>query len=173
LCGYNYRFRELEVGDRIFYDLNADGRQASDGSEPGIAGVLLELRASDGRVVATTLSAADGTYNFNAGQALSVQPGESMSVVVVTSDNTLPLDTLVLSLPDAGADDIGDSDAIEIVDGSSVALTLSAWGTFDTDVADFCFQSFLEIGDYGLCVNCCCCCCCCCFVVSYVLNSLV
>jgi hypothetical protein len=140
LCGYNYRFRELEVGDRIFYDLNADGRQASDGSEPGIAGVLLELRASDGSVVATTLSAGDGTYNFNAGQALSVQPGESMSVVVVTSDNTLPLDALVLSLPDAGADDIGDSDAIEIVDGSSVALTLPAWGTLDTDISDFCFS---------------------------------
>ncbi|WP_431873844.1 SdrD B-like domain-containing protein [Amycolatopsis sacchari] len=48
------------VGDRIWYDLNANG--APDPGEPGAAGVAVTLKDADGRVVAATRAGTDGRY---------------------------------------------------------------------------------------------------------------
>lgn len=151
ICLLLNRFRELSFGDKVFYDLNADGVQAGDSSEPGIANVVVQLvLQSDGSVLATTTTDANGNYLFTASDSLAIEPGTAFIVSIVPSDN-VALNGTLLSLADAGADDTVDSDAADINDGASaqVQLTLGAWGTVDLDVADFGFQPFLEIGDYG------------------------
>jgi SdrD B-like domain len=54
----------IEIGNRIWSDNNGDGIQSAD--DPGIGGVAVELYR-DGVLIATTTSAADGTYYFNSG----------------------------------------------------------------------------------------------------------
>ena len=51
------------VGDRVWYDLNANGVQES--GETGINGVTVQLLDSGGNVVATTTTSGDGNYAFN------------------------------------------------------------------------------------------------------------
>ena len=59
--GYN---RAGSIGDRIWNDADGDGIQ--DDGEAGIGGVTVELRdAGTGTLVATTTTAADGSYRFD------------------------------------------------------------------------------------------------------------
>lgn len=59
-----YYYKKLiNVGDFIWNDLNGDGKQ--DSSEPGIPGVVVELRDETGKVVETTTTDDIGHYNFN------------------------------------------------------------------------------------------------------------
>ena len=58
----------LPVGGKVFYDRNTDGLLT--GEEDGIYGVVVNLVDSQGNVVATTTTGADGTYLFP-----SVLPG--------------------------------------------------------------------------------------------------
>jgi SdrD B-like domain/Secretion system C-terminal sorting domain len=52
------------VGDRVWFDTDGDGTQ--NGTEPGVAGVVVTLYAADGvTVVATTITDANGNYIFN------------------------------------------------------------------------------------------------------------
>jgi large repetitive protein len=66
------------VGDRVWRDLDRDGRQ--DPGEPGVAGVLVHLVDTDGTVVATTRTDANGTYRF-----VGVPPGDYTVRVVPAS----------------------------------------------------------------------------------------
>ena len=51
------------IGDRIWLDLDGNGSQ--NGTEPGLSGVTITLYAADGlTVVATTVSDANGVFNF-------------------------------------------------------------------------------------------------------------
>ncbi|MGL3805205.1 SdrD B-like domain-containing protein [Paeniglutamicibacter sp. R2-26] len=52
----------VSVGDFVWVDTNRDGRQ--DAGEPGIEGVVLELRGPDGTVLATMSTDKDGRYLF-------------------------------------------------------------------------------------------------------------
>ncbi len=62
-----YTFGELattgSVSGVVFIDANAN--QARDAGESGLGGVTLTLKDSNGATVATTTTAADGTYSFN------------------------------------------------------------------------------------------------------------
>ena len=51
------------IGDFVWEDTNKDGIQ--DAGEPGVGNVTVELRDEEGAVVATTTTAADGSYHFN------------------------------------------------------------------------------------------------------------
>ena len=60
-----------ELGDLVWYDLDLDGGQNPDGSEPGVPGILVTLyrdpllrAAGDPVPVAETLTDADGHYSF-------------------------------------------------------------------------------------------------------------
>ncbi|MEM9598638.1 MAG: SdrD B-like domain-containing protein, partial [Acidobacteriota bacterium] len=57
------------LGDRIWSDADGDGVQ--DPGEPGVGGVTVELRDGSGAVVATAVTADDGSYLFT-----GVAPGE-------------------------------------------------------------------------------------------------
>ncbi|MEW6552685.1 MAG: SdrD B-like domain-containing protein [Actinomycetota bacterium] len=50
------------VSGTKWLDLNANG--AADEGEEGLAGVAINLRDAEGEIIATTLSAADGSYSF-------------------------------------------------------------------------------------------------------------
>ena len=50
------------VSGTVYNDLNGNGAQ--DPGEPGIGGVTVNLLDNDGNVIATTLTAADGSYSF-------------------------------------------------------------------------------------------------------------
>jgi hypothetical protein len=57
------------IGDRVWLDENCDGTQnkneAGDFTEPGVAGVVVNLYTCDGAFVATTTTDGDGAYNFD------------------------------------------------------------------------------------------------------------
>ena len=69
------------IGDRIWSDADGDGIQ--DPGEPGIGGVTVELYDVLGNLVATTITAPDGTYLFT-----DLSPAPEYAVVVDTA--TLP-----------------------------------------------------------------------------------
>ncbi len=60
----------VSLGDKVWFDNGAGGGTASngvqDGAEPGVAGVMVTLYASNGTtVLATTVTDANGNYRFN------------------------------------------------------------------------------------------------------------
>ncbi|WP_096788070.1 SdrD B-like domain-containing protein [Rhodobacter sp. CZR27] len=54
-------FRPASISGRYFVDTDNSG---TDQAEPGVGGVTVQLMGADGRVVATTTTAADGSYSF-------------------------------------------------------------------------------------------------------------
>ncbi len=101
--------RPYLVGDTVFRDSDGDGLQ--DPGEPGIPGVVLELRDSYGTLLGTATTNADGNYsfgvdkaayevsvaasNFNSGAPLAgheSSTGGDSATTTVTNDNDLDLD---------------------------------------------------------------------------------
>jgi len=70
------------IGDWIWMDINGDGVQ--DSAEPGIAGVTVSLQDSNGNILATTTTDADGKYLFT-----DLPDGETFTVLVTDTDNVL------------------------------------------------------------------------------------
>jgi len=60
--GYRLVSGAQTIGDTIFMDSNGDGNL--DGDEPGIPGVTVSLLDNSGNVIATTVTDANGQYNF-------------------------------------------------------------------------------------------------------------
>jgi protocatechuate 3,4-dioxygenase beta subunit len=89
-------FNFAALGDRVWEDLNANGKQ--DSGEPGIAGVTVQLLDKNGQVAQTTTTDANGNYLFD------VAPS-AYSVKIPT----LPSGYAV-SPKDQGTDDKLDSD---------------------------------------------------------------
>jgi LPXTG-site transpeptidase (sortase) family protein len=54
--------RPSTISGTVFNDLNGDSARGA--GEPGLAGVAIDLLNSGGSVIATTLTAADGSYSF-------------------------------------------------------------------------------------------------------------
>ena len=92
---------------RIWLDLNENGVQ--DEGEPGLVGVLVELRRSDGALVASTISGENGTYIFN-----NVPGGSYYEKYALPSGYQF-------TLKDQGTDDYFDSDADPLTGVTDVA----------------------------------------------------
>ncbi|NGZ84687.1 SdrD B-like domain-containing protein [Duganella aceris] len=58
-----FKVPQAHLGDFVWEDGNANGVQ--DAGEAGIAGVVVQLKATDGHVVATTTTDASGNYHFD------------------------------------------------------------------------------------------------------------
>ena len=145
-------YQPVSIGDFVWFDQNADGIQ--DGSEPGLAGALVELFAADGvtpvsdgfgNQVAAQTTGASGAYSFT-----NLLPGDY--VVQVT-----PPTGYELSPNDASGDDANDSDGTQ--NGSVVVspvTTLTVGGeTGDGDAddnndptVDFGFYQPVSVGDF-------------------------
>ncbi|MEM1183214.1 MAG: SdrD B-like domain-containing protein, partial [Acidobacteriota bacterium] len=105
------------IGDRVFLDVDADGRQSI--SDLGAAGVTVHLRDGLGDLVSTTATDADGAFLFQpkiglGGAAdeffLDVEPGPGQT----------------FTIPGVGDDDTIDSDVDSL--GLSPSLTIVAPG---------------------------------------------
>ena len=119
------------IGDFVWEDLNADGIQ--DAGEAGIGGVTVDLYDGGGNFVATTTTAADGSYGFT-----NLVPGDYYV------DFTAPAG-YVASPQDQGGDDTVDSDG-DVATGETIVTTLDPGENDPTWDAGF--YQLASIGDF-------------------------
>lgn len=121
----------IEIGDYVWLDGNGNGIQ--DGGETPLAGVTVMLLDSGGATIATTVTAADGSYTFATADGLLPDTAYSLMFDVLTMTNTgdLPAGVAVGDLTeataDAGANDAADSDVV----GGKIEITTPSAGTND------------------------------------------
>jgi len=111
----------LQIGNRVWLDGNEDGVQ--DAGEPALGGITVQLLDAGGSVVATTTTAADGTYAFDidAGKAYTVR---------------IPLGQPGLAGLDATTPNVGDDRRIDsngIVSGENDDAAVAAHGVGQND----------------------------------------
>jgi hypothetical protein len=95
------------IGNYVWEDIDKDGIQ--DANEPGVEGVVVNLKDASGTVIATTTTDANGFYNF-----LGLVPGEYSVQFIVEYP-------MVFTLVNQGSDDELDSDA----DDSTMGMTIN------------------------------------------------
>ena len=88
-------YEQLAIGDSVWLDENSDG--TFDSGERGIAGATVNLLDSSGTVIATTTTAADGSYGFTNLDPTSYQvevlvPGFTFTGQDTGSDDTIDSD---------------------------------------------------------------------------------
>ena len=108
----------VEIGNRIWYDVNANGIQ--DVTEPGILGVTVNLYNSSGDLVGSQITDVSGEYYFSditLGDS-TLRSNDDYYVSIGGPEynplNQVLMDTLFLTLPNIGQapnNDINDSDA--------------------------------------------------------------
>jgi hypothetical protein len=119
----------VQIGDRVWYDASGDGTQ--DPAAPGVAGVKVTLEQTDGAVMATTTTDANGDYYF--GTTDGLKPNSTYDVAFDASEATgLPYGITTAGLSwttqHAGTNHCLDSEA----NPSGVAtVTLGAAGDVD------------------------------------------
>jgi hypothetical protein len=130
---FTYTVQEptASLGDFVWEDQNQNGVQ--DSGEPGIPGVTVELLDSDGNLLATTTTDANGQYQFS-----ELTPG-GYSVRFV------PPGGFVFTVPDVGDDTI-DSDANPGTGGTGVSLAAGEINlTIDAGLVQ---EATASLGDY-------------------------
>jgi hypothetical protein len=141
---FDFGVRQVAIGGDVWRD--ADGAGDNDGGEPRLGAVLVTLYDATGTTpLATTLTAADGTYLFSSDAFPAVRPGTTYVIGVTLPTGTQP------TLADAVAgNDVIDSDG-RIRTGSTTEVLSSAvvaplTGT-NTDT-DFGLVSRFSIGNF-------------------------
>jgi len=114
--------KAIEIGNYLWHDLNQDGIQDPD--EPGLAGVLVELKDEESLETFTTTTGPDGTYYFNKDNVLD--SGGGINGVKAFHDYTLtvtaPGGTPTVTTPNSVSGtstipDAVDSDGIDVGGG--------------------------------------------------------
>jgi fimbrial isopeptide formation D2 family protein/uncharacterized repeat protein (TIGR01451 family) len=122
-------FQRVAIGDRVWRDLNGNGVQ--DGGEPGARGVTVRLLDAGGTVIATTVTALNGSYGFD-----NLLPG-TYSVQFLAPGGS------VFTTRDVGSDS-RDSDA-DLATGRTQQVTLTSGQENNTLDAGLVFAA--SIGD--------------------------
>ena len=121
------------IGDRVWLDVNGDGKQATDGTEPGLAGVPVtltwagpdsDLTTTADNQTYTTVTGKDGKYGF---------------------DN-LPLGTFETKLDLSGTNLRPVSDPDGTPDGQAIVILDMA--NSKTDIVDFGLKGQAAVGDF-------------------------
>jgi len=99
------------IGDRVWYDLDADGIQ--DAGEGGAPGVIVWLLDGAGNILATTTTDASGSYEFG-----GLAPGDYRIAVVLPAGHAF-------ALADQWSDNAADSD-VDPATGRTGVTTLAA-----------------------------------------------
>lgn len=111
----------LSVAGSVYDDLNGNGIR--DGVETGLSGVPMELRNSQGTLVATATTASDGSYVFNRYNALPVQ---SLSQRFETTINPTKANySGLVTLPGFDSS-LGALDSVELILTATGSTTLRA-----------------------------------------------
>ena len=105
------------IGDRVWADVDGDGFQ--DEGEPGLSDVTVTLKDSDGNVVASMTTDANGEYLFED------VPAGTYTVVFTSPDSVYEF-----TAKDAGSDDASDSDA----NGAGLVTVTVAPGASDLSI---------------------------------------
>ena len=123
LCG----LAPIEIGNRVWSDLDANGKQ--DPGEPGISDVTVQLKNAAGTVIATTTTRADGTYYFNDSNVnAGINPNTNYTICVPASNFGGALADLAPTTPNGG-DDKCDSDGVQAGNGNvEVGVTTGEYG---------------------------------------------
>ncbi|MCH9670195.1 MAG: carboxypeptidase regulatory-like domain-containing protein [Gammaproteobacteria bacterium] len=123
---------DASLGDFVWEDLNANGVQ--DPGEPGVGGVTVNLKDAGGNVIDTTVTGANGGYNFG-----GLAPGTySVQFVLPTGATFSPLDQ--------GGNDATDSDADAGMNGMTATTTLASGENDPTLDAGIYFPA--SLGDF-------------------------
>ena len=107
--GFQPPLQGSQIGDRVWLDIDGDGIQ--DSGEPGIVGVTVVLRDTNG-IVATTATVANGIYTFSntpPGPS-ALRNGESGWSIQIDASQA-PLARTQITVQNAGGNDNLDSDA--------------------------------------------------------------
>ncbi len=122
----------IEVGNALFVDANGNG--VRDPGEAPLAGVTIDL-FENGASVATTVSAADGSYGFS-----GLAPCTDYELRIALNQSALA--GFVPATPNAGSSDLADSDGVPtLLSGFSIApFTTGVAGENDFTV-DFGFAN--------------------------------
>ena len=107
----------VAVGDRVWSDLNRNGRQ--DAGEPGVGGVGVTLFTASGKKVAQTTTGPDGLYVFD-----GLFPGNYYIQFALTADQAR---VYGFTAKGAGSDVRVDSNA-DVATGRTAVFTLGAAG---------------------------------------------
>ncbi len=139
----------IEIGNLVWLDKDGDGIQ--DGDEPGIAGVDVELLDSNGVVVATATTDANGGYYFNHtnvppnGPSTNTKYFIRISPAHFTNEKGVagtPLQYTYLTLTDetgAGAPDRSDNDASLVAGGLAQIMVMTGKEGENNHTFDFGF----------------------------------
>lgn len=131
----------IQIGNRVWYDADADGIQ--DAGESGISGVTVSLYSGGGLVSSTTTN-ADGEYYF------TVNPNSSYEIRLDNNADFTsgPLQNYRATKANQGSNDAIDSDAVDV--GSGVLGTNVSTGAAGTNdhTYDFGFVEPASLGDY-------------------------
>lgn len=104
----------VEIGNRVWFDADQNGTQDAD--EPSIVGLTVELRDAEGKKVAETITAQDGTYYFRSDEDGFATSGDYTVVFVKPETGDVAL---------AGPS----ADLFGKIDWEQVSFTQSAAGT--------------------------------------------
>ncbi|MBD5784672.1 hypothetical protein IF650_00630 [Cellulosimicrobium terreum] len=140
----------LQIGNVVWFDADQDGVQDAD--EPPVPGVTVNLLGTDGTVLATTTTDANGQYYFSTVDVEGFDPGGGdyeVAFVIPTTGTlfdgddrfgTVPWSEVAYTTPDADstgvAPDAVDSDAVVADDPTTgtVAYTAGSPGENDPDL---------------------------------------
>jgi hypothetical protein len=145
LCNY----APIEIGERVFRDLDNDGIQ--DAGEPGIVGVNVSLyRTSDNAFIGLVTTGPGGIYRF-----MNLTPNTAYYILVGRSQAALT--GLNTTTANSGANDLIDSDGANVGLNVRVDLTTSLPG-YNNHSYDFGFSSCPAItvalgGDQTICTG--------------------
>eukprot|EP01125_Pyxidicula_operculata_P005028 TRINITY_DN1851_c0_g1_i10.p1 TRINITY_DN1851_c0_g1~~TRINITY_DN1851_c0_g1_i10.p1 ORF type:complete len:5571 (-),score=1863.18 TRINITY_DN1851_c0_g1_i10:137-16849(-) len=136
----------LAIGDYVFYDMNSNGIQ--DAGDLPIAGVVLELRNSQGVLLATTTTSADGLYSFSSADGLVASSSYTIRVQL-GGVNSAPLSGYVptyttVPATTTSSDSDGSLQNINGINYSVAPATTGASGSY-VPTYDFGFRPQLNI----------------------------
>ena len=138
------------IGDTVFLDLDNDGDQ--DSGEPGVPGVVVQVRNDDGLIIGSATTAADGRYSVSVVPGtltVSIAPppgyqlgaGGDVQVVTVASaqtDNTVDFWVLGAgSISGSTIYDVAGDGTIDPTDGPLGGVTVTATWTGPDGPVDF------------------------------------
>ena len=144
----------LVVQGSVFEDRDANGQNAADPTDPGVPGVLIELRANDGTLIATTTSGPTGLYTFSSADfPTTIVPGAPLRVDIPLAQ--APLANMHETTPNTGPEPT-DSDVTRVGTVLRAPVTVPARGSPPTVIdagvvarviiADFVFEDIDEDG---------------------------